>query len=96
MDDKEDSSTITDAVFVEQCDYVKQYYDHILTSEEKSLLEQILTMEVSERRLLYAMSFYIFSLKYRYIRKRVYFYASKCYVNIAYRQQVQLSHQFYN
>lgn len=48
-------STLTDTLFVEQCNYVKQYYHHLLHEEEKNVLNQLLTLPTGERRLLNAM-----------------------------------------
>lgn len=59
MEAKSDESTLSDKVFVEQCDHVKQTYEHILTVEEKERLDHLLSLKAGERRLLFAMYFSI-------------------------------------
>ena len=78
MESGSDESTLNDKLFVEQCEFVKQYYNHILSEEEMKVVDNVLLMNVGERRLLQSMYFHPILFLNRFLRKTAIFYTSKC------------------
>ena len=56
-EDNNGESTLSMRLFDEKCQYVKEYYNSILNDNERRLLQQLLELNISERRLVYAMYF---------------------------------------
>ena len=56
-EDNNEESTLSMRLFDEKCQYVKEYYNSILNDNERRLLQQLLELNIPERRLVYAMYF---------------------------------------
>lgn len=56
-EDNNGESTLSMRLFDEKCQYVKEYYNSILNDNERRLLQQLLELNIPERRLVYAMYF---------------------------------------
>ena len=56
-EDNNEESTLSMRLFDEKCQYVKEYYNSILYDNERRLLQQLLQLNIPERRLVYAMYF---------------------------------------
>ena len=56
-EDNNGESTLSMRLFDEKCQYVKEYYNSILNGNERRLLQQLLELNIPERRLVYAMYF---------------------------------------
>ena len=56
-EDNNGESTLSMRLFDEKCQYVKEYYNSILYDNERRLLQQLLQLNIPERRLVYAMYF---------------------------------------
>ena len=56
-EDNNGESTLSMRLFDEKCQYVKEYYNSILNDNERRLLQQLLELNIAERRLVYAMYF---------------------------------------
>ncbi len=54
-EDNNEESTLSMRLFDEKCQYVKEYYNSILYDNERRLLQQLLQLNIPERRLVYAM-----------------------------------------
>ena len=54
-EDNNGESTLSMRLFDEKCQYVKEYYNSILNDNERRLLQQLLELNIPERRLVYAM-----------------------------------------
>ena len=54
-EDNNGESTLSMRLFDEKCQYVKEYYNSILYDNERRLLQQLLQLNIPERRLVYAM-----------------------------------------
>ena len=54
-EDNNGESTLSMRLFDEKCQYVKEYYNSILNDNERRLLQQLLQLNIPERRLVYAM-----------------------------------------
>ena len=57
IEDNNGESTLSMRLFDEKCQYVKEYYNSILNDNERRLLQQLLELNIPERRLVYAMYF---------------------------------------
>ena len=56
-EDNNGESTLSMRLFDEKCQYVKEYYNSILNDNERRLIQQLLELNIPERRLVYAMYF---------------------------------------
>ena len=56
-EDNNGESTLSMRLFDEKCQYVKDYYNSSLNDNERRLLQQLLELNIPERRLVYAMYF---------------------------------------